>query len=47
MSLHAHYEEIDQILETPATSCSYVVAVGPQQLMFLLLRSVQARGRTE
>ena len=47
MSLHAHYDEIDQILGTRAASCSYEVEVDPQQIMFLLLRSVRARGRPE
>ena len=41
MSLHAHY--VDQILETRPASCPYVEEVDPQQLMFLLLRSVGAR----
>ena len=47
MSLHAHYDQIDQILGTRAASCSYVVEVDPQQMMFLLLRSVRNRGRPE
>ena len=47
MSLHAHYEEIDQILGIRAASCPYVEVVDSQQLMFLFLRSVRARGRPE
>ena len=46
-SLHAHYEEIDQIPRTLAALCPHVVEeVDPQQLMLmsLLLRSVQVRG---
>ena len=47
MSLHAHYDEIDQILGTRAASCSCEVEVDPQQIMFLLLRSVRDRARPE
>ena len=47
ISLHAHYDEIDQILGTRAASCSCEVEVDPQQMMFLLLRSVRARGKAE
>ena len=45
--LLARYGEINQILGTRAASCSYVVEVDPQQLMFRLLRSVRASGRPE
>ena len=38
MSLHAHY--VDQILGTQVASSPYVEEVDPQQLMFLLFRSV-------